>query len=155
MQPGMGPGPGMGQGRMMGQGMGPGMMGPGGMAGMMPMMGMMGMMQGDRHIDGRIAFLKAELKITEAQEKAWTDFAAALRQAAEKSQHAHMGMRPMSGAAGDLSVTQLLERHESFLAARLEAARIIKAALGPLDGVLSTEQKQTLVELHPMLHGMM
>jgi hypothetical protein len=53
----------------------------------MRMMGMdgMGMMQGRmsggaiEHVEGHIAFLKAELKITAAQEKAWGDYAEALR----------------------------------------------------------------------------
>ena len=50
---------------------------------MMPMMGMMQMMYGSAHMDGRLAFLRAQLKITSAQEKAWDDFANALRQAAK------------------------------------------------------------------------
>jgi hypothetical protein len=94
---------GMGQG-MMGQGMmGPGMMGQGGM---MPMMGMMGhggagmgpgmgmgAMGGPsatgapamvERIEGRIAFVRAELKITEAQLPAWNAFAGALQANAAK-----------------------------------------------------------------------
>src|SRR5262245_38756859 len=68
-----------------GQGMG----GQQGMMGSMPMTNMMGMMRMmgkmgpgmaiiDR-VEGRIAFLRAELKITEAQASAWDAFAAALR----------------------------------------------------------------------------
>lgn len=66
--------------------MGPGMMmGPGGMMGMMRMMGdcpMMGMMMGadtSTFAEGRIAFLKAELAITDAQKAAWETYAAALK----------------------------------------------------------------------------
>ncbi len=58
---------------MMGQGGGmPMMSGPG-------RMGMMGMTGIADHIEGRIAFLKAELKITEAQMPQWNAFAEALR----------------------------------------------------------------------------
>ena len=69
----------------------------GGMAGMsggMPMMGMMGpgggmmmrMMQG--HVEGRLAFLKTELKITDAQLPLWNAVAEAIRANAKSS----MGM---------------------------------------------------------------
>jgi hypothetical protein len=95
------PSPPAGQPGMMGQGMmgGPqGMMGLGGMMNMMggnmPMMNMMrmmgqsvaetgcagmsGMATIDR-VEGRIAFLKTELKITDEQNTAWSAFADALR----------------------------------------------------------------------------
>jgi hypothetical protein len=42
-------------------------------------MGMMGMMGMADHVEGRIAYLKAELKITEAQMPQWNAFADALR----------------------------------------------------------------------------
>ncbi len=74
----------MGQGMMWGQNMmwGQGMMGPGMMGqGMMncPLMGGAMMGYGNPHTEGRIAFLKAELKITDAQEKVWKAYADSLR----------------------------------------------------------------------------
>ena len=66
--------------------MGPGMMGrdspmgPGGMMGMMggcPMIGTDG--QASTFIDGRIAFLKAELAITDAQKSVWDAYADATK----------------------------------------------------------------------------
>lgn len=158
MQPGMGQGgPGMmGQRGTMGPGMmGQGMMDQGGMPGVMPMTGMMQMMRSGEHIEGRLAFLKAELKITDSQEKAWSDFADAARKAAATTQGAHMGMRQMSGAAGDVTLPQLLDRHQGNLEARLEATRAMKAALDPLYAALDEQQKQTLMQLHPMLYGIM
>jgi hypothetical protein len=88
----------MGMG-MMGQGGmgGMGMMGQGGMGMGGGMMGGMALMMGPQHIDGRLAFVRAELKITDAQQKAWDDFAAAMRAAANTLQTAHASMR--SGAA--------------------------------------------------------
>lgn len=132
--------------------MGPGgMMGDSGMSGMMPMMGMMRMMQGPAHVEGRIAFLKTELKITDAQSKPFADFAAALRQAAVGMRGNHMGMMGMSNSA----LPQHLEHMEKQLSARLDALRTIKAALTPLYAVLSEEQRKTLAQLHPMFMGMM
>lgn len=151
MQPGRRP---MGQGMgMMGQGgMMDGMMG-GGMPGMMPMMGMMQMMHGGQHVEGRLAFIKAELKITSAQEKVWNDFVNAVRQASAKA-HEGGGMRPMSGAAGNSPTPmQLADQHEKHLAARLEAIRIVKPTLEPLYMSLNDEQKKTFAQVHMILHG--
>jgi predicted lipid-binding transport protein (Tim44 family) len=144
MQPGMGP---MGQDMgMMDQG---GMMG--GMPGMMPMMGMMEMMHG-QHVEGRLAFIKAELKIAGAQEKAWNDFANAVRQASAKTRES--GGHPMSGAVGNpLTPMQLAERYEKHLAARLEAIRMVKPTLEPLYASLNDEQKKTFAQVHMILHG--
>src|SRR5579885_1399391 len=74
------------RGGMRFQGGGPGMMGEGMGGGMMSMMGGMmagnpGMMAG--HVEGRLAFLKTELKITEAQAPQWTKFADAMRATAD------------------------------------------------------------------------
>jgi hypothetical protein len=143
------PAPSAGRMGMMGGDM---MMGADGMSGMMPMMSMMRMMQGPAHIEGRIAFLKAELKITEAQSKPWADFAAALRQAAGRM---HGGQAGMMGMRAPASLPQILELQEKQLATRLEAVRGMKSALAPLEAVLSEEQRNTLGQLHPMFMGMM
>jgi hypothetical protein len=60
---------GRGPGMMYGQGFGPGMMGPGYGPGMMgcPMMGISTDGQASTFAEGRVAFLKAELGITDAQ----------------------------------------------------------------------------------------
>ena len=56
-------------------------------------MGMMGMAD---HIEGRIAFLREELKITEAQMPQWNTFAEALR--ANARQMKEMSTTVMGGA---------------------------------------------------------
>jgi hypothetical protein len=164
MQPGMGHGQGMGMGQggqmggaqgmgMMGQGgpmgAGPGMdmTGQSGMSGMMPMMGMMQMMQGGQHIEGRLAFAKAELRITGAQETAWSNFANALRHASAKA------YEPMSGMADSATPVQLIEQHEKQLVARLEAIRIVKPALEQLYASLDDGQRKTLAQIHMIFLG--
>lgn len=47
-------------------------------------MPMMGMMNGGQRVEGRLAFLKTELKITKAQEAVWDDYAKALRANAQQ-----------------------------------------------------------------------
>src|ERR1039458_9744443 len=64
-----------------------GMMSPGNGMPMMDgpgRMGMMGMMGMAGHVEGRIAFLKAELKITETLMPQWNAFADALRENARR-----------------------------------------------------------------------
>lgn len=142
----------IGQGGMMGGGMA-----AGGMMGMqgMPMMAMMHMMAGDEHIEGRIAFIKAELKITDAQEKTWTEFADALRKAAATSHETRHRMGAMSGSPGEVALPQLVDQHEKHLAERLKATETVKAALTPFYSSLSDEQKKTLAQLYPMFVGIM
>lgn len=168
MGPGRGPGmmggQGGGPGMMGGQGGGQGMMGGGmmnGMGGSMPMMGMMqgmgmmgsgagggmgmglGMATIDR-VEGRIAFLHAELKITDAQSTAWKAFADALRANAKSLGEVRASM---SGMDAQQSLVERLALQEKWLAARLEGTRTIKTALTNLIGVLSDEQKKTADEL--------
>ncbi|WP_315736038.1 MULTISPECIES: Spy/CpxP family protein refolding chaperone [unclassified Bradyrhizobium] len=147
-----------GQPGMMGQGM---MGGRGMMGGNMPMANMMGMMgqsgaEGgcagmsglatiDR-VEGRIAFLKTELKITDAQDAAWNAFADALRTNAKSLGEVRASMMPQTGA-GQQGLVDRLALQEKWLAARLEGTRAMKSALTNLVGTLSDEQKKTADEL--------
>lgn len=130
--------------------MGGGMMG-GDMGRMMAMMhGFMmdGAMMGGmplRHVEGRLAFLKTELKITPAQEPQWTKFADVVRATAKGAQGA---MKPMMQAGAQApTAPEVLARHEKMLSTRLEAARALKGAFDPLYASLSDEQKKIADEL--------
>ena len=125
---------------MMGQGMmGQGMMGQG--------MGMMG----GRHVEGRIAFLKTELKITEAQQKLWDAVADAMRANAKAMTTMRGGMMQTGAAA---SLPDRLAAAEKLLDARLDALRKYKAAVDPLYAALSDQQKESADELMPPMMGM-
>jgi hypothetical protein len=129
---------------MMGQG-GMGMMGQG------PMPMMMGM--GD-HLEGRIAFLRAELGITEAQAPAWDRFAQALREGAAGAKQLATAYQ---AAMGSSDVLQRLEQEEQRLGARLKAVKAIRAAFAELQAVLSADQKSTAEALftRPVCFGAM
>jgi len=125
-----------------------------GMMAMMP--DLMRMMQemGDptRHVEGRIAFLHAELAITEAQEPLWASLADALRQNA-----AGMAQAAPADHGHDNSsvvVGQLLDQQHA-LETRLDGLRAVNAALKPLADALSEEQRATLDALFPHVSGMM
>ncbi len=159
MGPGM-MGPGMMGPGMMGPGMmGPGMMGPGmmghGGAGCAGMMCDTAILHGSAidRIEGRIAYLRAELKITDAQSRAWSDFAAALRANAKK-----LGELRAPATAADAkppTLTERLDQHERWLAARLEGTRAIKTTFNKLYGTFSNEQKKTAEELMAPAAGAM
>ena len=121
---------------------GPGMPG-GGMAGMSMMAG---------HVEGRLAFLKTELKITDAQLPLWNAVADVIR--ANAKTMGGMG----DGMMGDMQTSTLPEKlaaREKMMTAHLEALRKLKAAVDPLYAALSDEQKKTADELLIGPMGMM
>jgi hypothetical protein len=136
------------------------------MTNMMQMMGMMGQRGAETgcagtggmamidHVEGRIAFLRTELKITDAQNAAWNAFADALRANAKSLGELRALMMPQQGAAPQTLVDRLTLQ-EKWLAARLEGTRAIKSALTNLVASLSDEQKKTADELLAPHMGMM
>ena len=130
---------------------------------MMAMMRMMGMGPGmagmaaiDR-IEGRIAFLRAELKITETQASAWNAFADALHTNSQKLGQVRASMTPQPGSAQQQARTlaERLDLQERWLLARVEGTRAIKSAFTTLYGALSDDQKKTANELLAPHMGMM
>lgn len=123
-------GPGMWDGDMMGWGMrghgfGPWGRGPEGML--------------DR-VEGRLAFIKAELKITEQQTIAWNDLSTAIRGAAK--QHNERMKAVFSGGVKEKTLLERLDAQEQLMTTRIEEIRQIKGALKALYAVLSDEQKR-------------
>ena len=140
-----------------------------------PMMKMMSMMKamhsGDAagmamidHIEGRIAYLRAELKITDAQAGAWDALAAALRAnakglaAVREPMMGQMGMGQPGMATGESkapmpmpvqTVAKRLDAQERWQTARLDGTRAIKNAFTKLNDVLSPDQKTAADELLP------
>jgi hypothetical protein len=117
------------------------------MMGGTPMMNMMGPAM-DR-IEGRIAFLRAELNITEAQASAWNAFADAMRTNAKKLREVRAAMMPQPDAWQQQAPTmaERLDLQERWLLARLEGTRALKSAVTNLYGTLSEDQKKTANEL--------
>ncbi len=140
----MGNGP---RGMMGDGGMGPWMMGRGGSH-----QAMCGAMA--RHIDGRLAYVKAELKITQAQEPLWDAYAAAARDSAT-TMLAHCTAMTSRRDASTASLPDRLDQHEQFMAAQLEAIRATNKTLKPLYAALSDGQKQAADQLFWGPMGMM
>ena len=104
----------------------------------------MGMMAG--HVEGRLAFLKAELKITDAQLPLWNAVADAIR-ANAKSMGEMMSGGLMGSSQTTATLPEKLALREKMMASHLEALRRLKAAVDPLYAALSAEQKKSADEL--------
>jgi hypothetical protein len=128
------------------------------MSSMMKMMGgggaQMGMggMNMTEHTAGRIAFLRAELQITDAQSKAWDAFADAMQKIGSQMKEADM---PMMAEASAPQLLARLDSQERMLMARLEGVRAMKAAFAPLYDTLSVEQRKTADDLLANHMGLM
>jgi protein CpxP len=97
------------------------------------------------HIDGRIAYLRAELKITDAQQAQWDKVAATMR---ENGQTMHQAFETMRAAHGTSpNAVQHLETAAQFAALRVQADQRFLDAFKPLYASFSDEQKATADEL--------
>jgi hypothetical protein len=130
---------------------------PGGQGMMRNMMTMMQMMGGAAgampcmpdaatvdHIEGRLAFLHAELKISDAQQKAWNQFADRMRESAKTLGDVRKAamMKPASGQMPPM-FSQKLDLQERSLKARLDLIRAYK----DLYSALSEDQKKLAEKL--------
>lgn len=118
------------------------------------MMTMMGAQSGmmSSNVEGRIASLRTELKITDAQAPQWNRFADALR-ATAKSMN---GMfEQMMSSDIEATLPGRLERHEKMLSAHLNVLKTLREAVEPLYAALSNDQKKTADQLRIGPMGMM
>lgn len=121
-------------------------------------MGAMALMIAPEYIEGRIAFLKAELRITPEQEPLWNAFAGGLRANTRGMMDGMMqtqaAMRRLVGAAA--TPLQRVDVGERALISRLESVRKLKAALVPLYQSFEGAQKQAADKLlMPPMMGIM
>ena len=172
MGPGMMGGGAFGPG-FMGQGMmGQGWAGRGGTAPMMQMMqgmtqmmqGMMQMMQGagwhggqygvvpGAMTDSRLAAMKAQLGISDAQLPQWTAFADAMRARVKAMQAMRSQMMQQGAPAG---WPDRLAQHEQRLSAHLDSMKAMEGPTRALWDALSDEQRRKAQTLMPGPMGMM
>jgi len=115
--------------------------GGGGMGGMMKHM-MCGFTE---HLEGRLAYLKAELKLTGEQASAWNAFAEGWRAAAQKA----AAKCAATDERMDHSKPQVLNKlsmMENHMVDHLDIVRAQKAAIEPFFTTLSDEQKKIASE---------
>jgi hypothetical protein len=97
------------------------------------------------HTEGRIAFLKAELKITDAQAQAWDGVASAMRQGAAARTALHEEMR----ARGDQPMTAVdrLAFRDKAMTIHADNGKAFTAAFKTLYAQLSDEQRKAADQL--------
>lgn len=103
-------------------------------------------------VDGRLAFLKAELKITDEQSAAWNKLAEAIRTSAAGRRERMKGK--WSGDDNGKSLLERLDAHEQFMSARLEELKQVKSAWSDLYKALSDSQKKEADEIVLPVMGM-
>jgi LTXXQ motif family protein len=131
---------------MMGYGMGQmgmgqtGMMGPGNMGMMGPgMHGMMGpgmMMDVGPMMEGRLAYTKAELGITDAQTAAWDGYVTAVK-ARASNMHTAMMQAMQAGTA-----LERLDARTKAMESMVDSLKALRPATEKLYGALSDDQKK-------------
>lgn len=128
MGPGMmGPNGTMGPGMMGNRGMGPGMMGPGMMMGYGPAM------------EGQLAYVKAELAITDKQKEAWDSYVSAVKSRSETMQGMHAAMWKAMDTG---SALERLDARIEAMQSMVDSMKAIKPATKALYEALSDEQKK-------------
>jgi protein CpxP len=95
-------------------------------------------------VDGRIAFLKAQLKITPAQEAQWQRVEAAMRENAKTLDQTITTARQNRD---NMDAVQRLELREQFAKVRVDNDARLLAAFKPLYASLSPEQQQMANQL--------
>ena len=134
-------------------GMGRGMMG--GWGGDGDMMGYGPDTMVDR-VDGRLAFLKTELKITEAQTAVWDELAKVVRQTSET--HNAMMRETMKevqdGSFLKMPLPERLQYQQTHMEARVEELKSVREAVDKLYAVLDETQKKSADEIVLPMMGM-
>jgi periplasmic protein CpxP/Spy len=95
-------------------------------------------------VEGRIAFLKTELKITPAQEAQWQSVAAAMR---DNSKALNQTVAAMRQGHITINAVQRLELREQFAKTRADNTARLLAVFKPLYASLSPEQQQMADQL--------
>jgi periplasmic protein CpxP/Spy len=95
-------------------------------------------------VDGRIAFLKAELKITPAQEAQWQQVAAAMHENANSLDQA---IKTARQDRGSMDAVQRLALRGQFAKVRAENGARLLTAFKPLYASLSPDQQRVANQL--------
>jgi hypothetical protein len=100
--------------------------------------------------EGKLAFLKSWLNITEAQSGTWTAFADVVRAQAKSLAEAQQKRMPTPGQP-ELTLPQWIDLHLQTIDEHLAAMKKVKPALDALYQALTPEQRQKadqLIRMH-------
>lgn len=107
-----------------------------------------------RHVEGKLAFLKTELKITGDQEQAWQAFADVVRETDEARAEKWRAHRERRGGTQDAerpALDEHIDRSVEAMQQRFEMFRNVAEAAKTLYGELTPEQQTVADDMLP--HG--
>ena len=107
-------------------------------------------------IDGRLAFLKTELKITDAQSSAWSSLAQTIRVNSEthNAMHREMMKEMHDGDYFDKPLPERLVIRETHMETRLQQIKDVREEVEKLYAVLDKDQKKSADEIMLPMMGM-
>lgn len=97
--------------------------------------------RGSGHVEGRIAYLKAELKITPEQEALWSPLAQAMRESAAASGKLRAELRENRGKPQ--TAAERFELRARLAEAHAKSTAIFTAAFKPLYDGMSDDQRKS------------
>jgi hypothetical protein len=97
------------------------------------------------HVEGRIAYLRAELKITDAEAPQWDAVAAAMRRSAAAERALHDEMHAQGGKP--MTAVERLALRDKVTALHAENARAFTAAFTALYARMGDDQKKAADQL--------
>jgi hypothetical protein len=103
-------------------------------------------------VEGRLAFIKTELKVTEAQASAWNQLAETIRAAAKN--HNERMKAAFGREEKAKTLPERLDVQEQFVSARLDEIKQIKGSLANLYAVLTDAQKKEADDIVLPMAGM-
>ena len=104
------------------------------------------------HVEGRIAYLKAELKVTDAQSAPWNAFADTMRADAAAMKTMHEGM----GNAGmPITMPDRMAARRKMMSARIAMMERSETSMKALYAALSTDQRKSFDQIMSGPMGMM
>jgi len=118
---------------------------PGMMGGSSRMAGCPMMM--DERVEGRIAFLHTELKITPAQETVWKSYADALRANAKAGTEQREAMQDQRDEMKDMNAPARMKAHIALMEQKLADMKLLQTATEQLYGALTDDQKKDADQL--------
>jgi hypothetical protein len=105
-----------------------------------------------KHVEGVLAFLRAELKITDGQAAQWDALAEVVRTEAKALEADHQAHEAVEHAGTPPTPPEAIQDHIKMVTSHLEALKKVQAVLTPLYAGLSDEQKKAADDL---LHDLM
>ncbi len=96
----------------------------------------------DQHVEGQLAFIKAELRITEEQTPVWDVFAEAFRSDKQRKTASCLAAQEQARTLASANLLDSMRLMETRLTEQLDSLRAMEAAVRPLYGMLTKEQKK-------------